>query len=417
MTTPSENFHQVFSQSCNIKINGSSYTPSYVRGSTFRQRPISGSTTLRPDGSRPPRAWNHYWGSIISPIASFETFRLSNGSTASGSVPYWNNNAYSILQYADAKWAAPGLGGVFPVSVRSAARTKFLNKLQDGKANWGQTMGEAKRTVDGLTDLAHRLLNGVNKLASYYRLEKRAVARVLSGKSPGRVPNYKGDLARAVKDIPNAWLEYQFGIKPLLRDIDDSAKAVDHLLFGEKHIPKMVIRAGHSADRNCVSAPQTAWSPGMANRLHFPVQEACHLSATYEIPVSSERRMQQLGLGNPFSVAWELTPWSWAADYGTDMGDWLNSLFAREGTKFMEGSETLYMKYGTDVGPAWVEVRPDSGYIFKKRGSGRGIVCTGGRISRSVLTGTPSPWFPTFRNRLGLNQMANLMAALSQMRK
>lgn len=408
MTTPASTIDARTHEYFTYKVGGSNVSNPFTYGHSRSLRPASGNSPLRPDGTRAPRAWSNVWANYVAPVATLE-INTSRGTFQGGSVPPFSKTLGTILDEWGMNWCASPSASGFPATPRSQARTQLLNKLADGKAQWGQTLGEAKKTIEGIADASRLMLGAVDKLAKYYRMEKRAVANALMGRKVVS-PNYKGDLARAVKEIPSSWLAVQFGLKPLLRDIDDSAKALDYLLQ-EKTPARMTIRAGGTDRRSVTKSVGGTWSTSL--KWALAVESSCHLSCTYEVPVSYARSLQQVGLGNPYSVAHELMPWSWALDYVTDTGSWINSLFARDGTSFVEGSESLIMRVVDDRAAFSLHDTRDATI---KRATYPGVMAVRiGRFSRSVLTSTPLPWFPTFRNRLGLNQMANLTSALSQL--
>jgi hypothetical protein len=292
--------------------------------------------------------------------------------------------------------------------MRSEARTRLLNKLADGKAEWGQTLGEAKQTVDLLRSLSGGMLDFLESTAKAVKAPKKSVVAALN-KFRGT-----GLSARQLQGVSSSWLTYKFGIAPLLGDIQTSSEALNWLLFEEGIPPRMIIKTGSARDEpftGLVSSPNTyTVIAGYSSRLTGTVNQRCHLSCTYEVPVSSTRTLQQLGLGNPLSVGWELAPWSWAVDYVLGVGEWTNALFAREGTKFVEGSETLFMNINSDPS---VSFELGSGWQWLKKPTARTVPFSAGKIQRLVLSSSPGPWFPVFRNRMGLDQMANLCAALA----
>lgn len=332
-----------------------------------------------------------------------------NGSSwVEGTAPIFNRDS-TILTGLGMDWirnSDPTIG--FPLSIRSEARTRLLNKLGDGKAEWGQTLGEAKQTVDMISSLSGGMLDFLDDLAKSVKAPKKAVV--------GAMNKFRrtGLSSRQLQRVSEAWLTYKFGIVPLLGDIETSTEALNWLLFEENIPPRMIIKTGSSREEpfnGLVNGTNTNVAiAGYRTRVVGSVEQRCHLSCTYEIPVSSTRTLQQLGLGNPLSVAWELAPWSWAVDYVLGVGEWTNALFAREGTRFIEGSETLYMKITSDPS-VYYELGP--GWSWRKQPKPTTVNLTAGKIQRIVLTGSPSPWFPVFRNRLGLDQMANLCAALA----
>ena len=172
----------------------------------------------------------------------------------------------------------------------------------------------------------------------------------------------------------------------------------------------MTIRAGASDVNEQVGVYRPGFSPSWESHVRLRTQADVHLSCTYAIMTSRERTYSQLGVANTFAVMYELCPWSWAVDYVTDTGDWINSMFARDGTRFIEGSETHVMI----VTNGETQIHPGD-ILFVQSPTDRTDVVLG-RMERYVLSSSPGPWMPTFRNRIGLNQLANLTAALSQLR-
>ena len=417
MTTPARRIWESIPNLCHIDTGSGTWNLTQHGGFRADWRNASGSSPLRSDGTRAPRAWQRFWGyiNVIPASAEWKIWDAGgwNITYRSSDIQSWSQTPVAFLRQVGSSWVLEDTGyGYFPVTPQAAARTKLLNKLQDGKANLGQTLGEARQTVQGLSDLAETLLDFVSQMARYYRMEKRAVVKILRGQriSARDVPNYKGDLGKAIKGIPSAWLGLQFGVKPLLSDIDDSAKALQWLLDGSPREPTMTIRAGHSDVETAVGVYRNGTSPSWECHVRLRTQSDVHLSCTYEIATSRERTYSQLGVSNTFAVMYELCPWSWAFDYVTDTGDWINSLFARDGTRFIEGSETHVMV----VTSGDVQIHPGDVLLVKPPVDRTDVVL--GRMERYVLTSSPGPWMPTFRNRIGLNQMANLMAALSQLR-
>lgn len=410
MTTPASNVDDLVQISGTVSFNGAPPSrPKYYQGVQRSIRPASQTNRVNADGIRPERGWVHRWGHCLMPLTR-GTGRLTG---SSGSVEWTSVPATQYSQaFLDGKGAAWILGrGLFPQSLRAEARTRLMLKLRDGKAEWGQTMAEAASTAKTLRDVAGGMIGLVDRLARSYRMEKRAVADVLAGRKlrvGKHIPSGAG------KDITQAWLTAQFGIKPLLGDIADTNAALDYLLFEEKAIPQMILRAGASSTENTNYTFRGPFSPAWECALRTPLETRLHLSTRWAIPVTNNRRLQQLGLGNPFSVGYEVLPWSWAVDYVSTTGDWLQGLFAREGTTFLGGCESFYMVYGGSS-PTSVTVR-DGVMRDVKATYPSSTSMELGRFERVILDTSPGPWFPTFRNRMGLNQLANLTSALAQLR-
>jgi len=61
----------------------------------------------------------------------------------------------------------------------------------------------------------------------------------------------------------------------------------------------------------------------------------CHFA--YTINNSSLRRLAQVGLTNPLTVAYDLMPWTWVFDWVLPLGSWINSLDATVGLSWVDG--------------------------------------------------------------------------------
>ena len=145
------------------------------------------------------------------------------------------------------------------------------------------------------------------------------------------------------------------------------------------------------------------------------VSTQCHISCVFEVVPTASRTLQQLGLTNPIGVAWELTTLSWAADYVSNMGKWLQSLASIEGARFVEGSISRVMRVKSDGSGA--RATPQPPYVLAE-GSLQGIplALQAGRFQREVLTETPTPALsPAWKNRMNLTRTANVLAALTKL--
>lgn len=387
------------------------FDESHNVGGTRLIRPASGTSPVRADGTRAPRDFYTYWFAGQAPIRSLE-WRYSDGRIMkadnvgifSATPDYW-------LGLCGASWSQEGSSALFPINVENAARTRFLTELADSRAQLGATMGEFRQTVDLTRSLSEDV---VKFLTATSRAAKRPVRDLVDLLT-------KGSLSRSSKagrgawpgtDIINRYLEYQFGIRPTLQDIEDSGQALSYALVESRHSLSAIIRKGYTerAFRTVVvgSPKGSDWT------VHQPVlvETSAHVSARYEIPVTATRTLNQLGLGNPASVAWELLQFSWMVDYVLGVGDWLASLTAAVGTRFIEGSISRKQEVSS-VGPFQIHAEP--GVVLQK-GFETGIAqLGGGRFERTVLSTAVFPAvLPPLRSRLGLTQLANSLAALAQ---
>lgn len=162
-------------------------------------------------------------------------------------------------------------------------------------------LGEMRQTLDMITGNCEKVLNGYRKIR---RGDLAGATRSLFGSSKG-----KGKLD--TKDIANAWIELQYGWKPLISDVFEGLEAIDSLRARQKLVFKvrkttMVPSSGSTTESNW-SATKLA---GVAIKATF--QDSCSV-------------MHSLGLTNPVNMVWELLPWSFVVDWFVPVGDYLSA--------------------------------------------------------------------------------------------
>jgi hypothetical protein len=312
--------------------------------------------------------------------------------------------------------------GLFPYGVESIARTKFLNELSGNRADLGVALGELKQTGQMVGSLAKDLLTGLDRaIKAGAGLKKRVVLEILHfGKMPVRRPKDSArQHARRVskgRAVASKWLEYQFGLKPLVNDINDAGQALSDAIFVDRVPLKLTIRKGASViERGHSSMSGAMGFSQLMLGIRGDVQSRCHISATYEIPVGTGRTMNELGLGNPASLVWELTLFSWLVDYVTTMGKWLDSLSARTGVTFLEGTITRVQKVLSIETQIWKNPFAFNYELVEGGGEwfdlGPTYLC--GQMRRDVLTDVLPAYRPAVRNRLDLTKLANVLSVLA----
>jgi hypothetical protein len=114
-------------------------------------------------------------------------------------------------------------------------------------------------------------------------------------------------------EIAKRWLELQYGWLPLLKDIYGGAEFLAHHL----NVP---LQRRYRVSRIVNGRAETA-APVNAKFKRAWCQDLVQI-----IAIVSEKDVTQLaGLQDPASVAWELLPWSFVADWFIPIGSWLSS--------------------------------------------------------------------------------------------
>jgi hypothetical protein len=316
-----------------------------------------------------------------------------------------------------------------PLATRGAAVTKFRNKALDGVAELGVTAGEFRQTAAMVSDLCERLVTSVDRAGRWLLREgensqsarKRAYRLLRNGNVDSRrqaresKAAYNRRIARE-KSILSDWLVVQFGLVPLVSDIESAGAALSYLL--EQPGPKRVtVRAGAeftSQVKIVTSGPPPA--PSMPSPItaewDASVISRCHISGTFDVPMSTDRTIRQLGLGNPATVLWELTRFSWLWDYGIGVGDWLKSMTPLDHMTWIEGSRSELVTLVQSG--ASLKYRPKEPSGINKISGGGTISMDCSRFKREVLLQTPvAAAFPIPKNKLNLTRLANVLAVMA----
>jgi hypothetical protein len=242
------------------------------------------------------------------------------------------------------------------------AKTKCLNKLLDEKAQIGAALGEARQTIDAFADLVK---DGARYLNAFKRRNLRNIIKRNGGKSFG-------------ESLQDAWLQYSYGWKPLAGDIYAAQRNVHRILARGAII---AAKAGVNYEDDIAYHSD---SGDYDESTHVKQQVLCQLGARLQGPEIAY--LNTFGLINPFSIAWELVPWSFAIDWFVPVGATLEAVTATVGLDFWGGRITtrrsydLKRTYVPDRRTAW-RVCEDIGE-YHEEGFG---------FQRTALTAFPAP--------------------------
>lgn len=223
---------------------------------------------------------------------------------------------------------------------------KLADKYDDMSFNLPMFAGELGETADMLAGRL-RQLAGVGRAVRRGDIARaakllgvtppRGQAGLSSAQKAARKRNADKPELQRDQTVTSAWLELQYGWTPLFMDISNLADALakrdkprSQRLFVKKAIPKVVrtsapkLKAeGYGIYRKSIIAYVEEVFPSLADRM---------------------------GLYDPVSVAWELTPFSFVADWVLPIGDYVRarSLVSRLKGKFVLTTTDKYRVRATD---------------------------------------------------------------------
>ena len=265
-----------------------------------------------------------------------------------------------------------------------------------------------------LNSSTERIVGDIRLFKHEYDMPDVTFKQFLAANSPHKLKQIGGFFRDAVKrnTIVDAWLEYNYGWKPLIRDVKQGSDALNELVNGQDQDLSFSFKAGarRTEEIQSDSWVSPAWTGTKVYGEALKTSE-CHFSCRVKLPDGTLRDLRTMGLDNPLEVAWELVPYSFVVDWFLDVGGWISSIGAQRGITFIEGSRTLFQ---TVVSSSEFELRGDPGTTVLKypRRGGR-IVC--GRMERSLLTSLPIAYLPAVKERLGLYHLATGLSLLTKL--
>lgn len=390
---------------------------------TFRQEPASTNNPVRADGTRAPAAYHIRRLTIANPPAFTETTNTNGWFQKKSSIP---SSRLSDLTGLDGISAFNAVMRPLPVAAENLARQAFLKKLQEAssRAELGVFAGEFRETVDLASSLSLGVIDKTRDIAHELHFTPKSVSGFLQDVEKGRDP-YRSATKRfgSIKtSIPqriiDSWLVFQFGIQPLVKELPalTAALKTHRQAQGSSLSFERTVRGGSKVktihDIRLQGASVNASRVGIMGR--FEQVDEVHFSCRYKVPVSPALDVQY-GFNNPFALPWELVRLSWMCDYFLDIGGWLNSWYAGEGTSFVEGSMSRISRTRlqglNNVPLAGTEK-------IKRNPSLVPMMIEADYFKRDVLTAAVKPpGLPSFKqDGLGLTRLANVMSALTKLR-
>ncbi len=254
-----------------------------------------------------------------------------------------------------------------------------LNKLSQNGPNIGQMLGERHET-------ARLAIDNFQRIARMYRSFRHGNpkdwARMLKGEfGPGH--------------WPSMWLEYQYGIAPLVGDIHKAIDAVNK----SSQFQQPIITVKASVKESDRFLAFNAAADGLIMPVYETWKHTGFIRLDYNINSPLEASLASLGLNNPFYVGWQLLPYSFVADWCLGIGDYISTWGADWGLGFKSGSYTQRV-LSKRKGEARL-LAPYTGYT---NDSVRGEYFA---MRRKVYLSSPTARFPVFKDPFSYYHVAN----------
>lgn len=342
----------------------------------------------------PPTPMNGRRSVYGYPVGEYQTDQGSVISFYTGARPMGNTG----------EMAATTSRHGYDTALPNRALIKCRLKLKEQSVNLAQAFAERAQTAKLLDDTIKKVYRCISNLR-----RGRFRAAVAALELPGSATR---NLSRD-KTIAGNWLALQYGWLPLFSDLYGSAEA---LRAADEYDPGRYRLFAKAGATSVVKFRPSFTGEATVRNYISSISGVCHRKAKvrldYNLPPDRILTMSRsLGFTNPALLAWELTPFSFVADWFFPFGNYLSQLDATIGMTYLGGSlterwecratvrflrlETQYSWEAYDVGAA----RTDSAW------------------RRIPYASEPFPNRPSFKDPLSAAHVANAVALVSALRK
>lgn len=230
------------------------------------------------------------------------------------------------------------------VNLRNKSGTEAMNKLNTGKMELAVTMMEMHKTINHLSTVATRFMR---VYSAAHRGDLSALRRGLGLKKP---------ISRSISDVSKLWLELQYAWNPLIMDVTAAFNIAQEGLTSERPTVKAVRDVKRESDPRPYEKYVLDTDPSNDGYFRFVAEDqgvTATLGCKTVLHATIESRylqgMKSLGLINPLTVAWELTPFSFVFDWFVPVGTFLGAVTAPLGLDFVSGTQTEYLMMDQEI--------------------------------------------------------------------
>lgn len=235
------------------------------------------------------------------------------------------------------------------IIARNKTYSKMVDAIRSGSLQLGADIAERRKTLATAVQLLNMARSPIKTFAQqankYFRNNGYTKKRVVGASGKSRAyyqQNATFAPSTALSQLSNAWLTFNWGVKPVIQSIYDLLA----LLSAPVKPSKLKVS---SSDRGQL---KTEWIPiywdNFAKKTTIQYRVGVCQGALVEITNPNLNFLAELGLANPAAVAWETMPFSWLLDYVWNIGDLLDSMTDLLGVELSETYVTTLREYSTN---------------------------------------------------------------------
>lgn len=290
-----------------------------------------------------------------------------------------------------------GLPNPVPQALFDRATTKMYLKLKDSNTNLAVALAEARETGNTIVDSATKIAKSVNAF------------RRKSPKLWGQVVRHGA--RNEWRNVPQEWLQLQYGWNPLMSDVYGSAKELQKSSTGKPNIKRVVGSAKdvfNVSDRSYygVFTSNSHWQD-IVQRHEKSVRCIC----IWELQNPLLATLSSVGVTNPLELVWERVPYSFVVDWFLPIGNWLSTFDANLGWNFKCGCYATFERMKV-LGQPMARSSPDGNWDMFENFCNP-IRNEWFRNIRTPIGEPPGVGLPRFKNPLSGIHIANALSLLT----
>ncbi len=344
-------------------------------------------------GKLPTQPFRFSKNELVYPSGSIARIRSLGGGFLEREA--WYGNLFDLLGSGDYPAEPFDIDG-FLANCDAEAHNKLLTLVKDQKVNLAQVWAERRLTMELISSIVRNIADAYK---AFRRFEFVRMAQLMSIKNPSRrlIRNWK-------KDISGAWLELQYGWKPLVQDVIGAAEQLAQARVVEE-------RVGSTATRTKTHVSVQPLTGNYTGYCTTTTKVTVKYKVKFFVRADAGAMLSKVGLTNLPALGWELLPFSFVVDWFWSIGPLINVMDATQGIEFVSGSRTQVVE--TTAVTVYDGFSPLS-YVdgFVQASSTQRNV----EISRTALTDFPSPSLPPIKNPLSKGHLLNALALIWQQR-
>lgn len=377
------------------------------------------------------------WDTIGAEYRRKTMFVYPNGTVA------YNDHIGSSTYFGAGAEAFPErlpIGSSETIATQNKALYRLLDEASLNKGSLLVSSAEFGKTAEMIASIATRVANagralrkgnirrfsaelGLKLAPSKISRERKMYKKLLKGAdySYARIGSKMVWTRRAPSSQPRSlekrlndwwtgkWLEYSYGLKPLLSDVDAQMRNLAEYMT-DKSLDERVAKGSAKLQirKTTVDYPD---GPALKRTLVVDQRLRVKYRVIYRIDAQPDF-ITQFGMMNIPLVVWELIPFSFVIDWALPIGNWLESLRAYDGLTFIKGFKTTSIQsslvHTVESTGKTVGSNPYRYYV------GDTILGTNTLFSvdRVKLTEFPRPSFPTPKSPVSLSHAISAIALI-----